>query len=311
MQKISRFTLTLLVFGLLLGACTNPPAPTQDPAVAAATMAAQVEAQVSTRVAQAMSNFMATQQAQPTPIPIIPTAASNIPTVAPLGLPTAALPGMPTVAACNATPILLGESVPDGTDVIINSSFTKSWTIKNMGTCSWNSSYKVKFMSGDQMSGPSAQSFGATVAPGNSLTISLGLKAPSGLGTYKGVWGFYDDKDVWFGQAWVEIDVVPSITSTSSAFAVTKITFSQQAAPYQCTILANITVSAAGNITFQWIEDAGLASERKSGIRTQAFSKAGSAPSSWDIASGAPRTVAIYVDIPNHATFGGISFTCP
>jgi len=304
MRKISRFTLTLLVFGLLLGACTNPPAPTQDPAVAAATMAAQVEAQVSTRVAQAMANFQATQLAQPTPIPVIPTAASNIPTVAPLNLPTAALPGMPTVAACNATPILLGESPEDGKDVIINSSFTKSWTIKNMGTCSWNPNYKVKFMSGDAMSGPSAQSFGATVTPGNSLTISLGLKAPGGLGTYKGVWGFYDDKDVFFGQAWVEIDVVPSITSTSSAFAVTKIKF-YQLAPNDCNILADITASSAGTITFYWVQ-----SGVNGNVRTQVFSAAGTFTSAWTMPPASTHTMSIYVDVPNHATFGGISFTC-
>ncbi len=304
MRRISRITLTLLVLGLLLGACTNPSAPTQDPAVAAATMSAQVEAQVSTRVAQAMTNFVATQQAQPTPIPVIPTAASNIPTVAPLGLPTAALPGMPTVAACNATPTLLGESPEDGKDVIINSSFTKSWTLRNMGTCSWNTNYKVKFMSGDQMSGPSAQSFGATVAPGNSLTISLGLKAPGGLGTYKGVWGFYDDKDVFFGQAWVEIDVVPSITSTSSAFAVTKIKF-YQLAPNDCNILADITASAAGTITFRWEQDG-----TPGNWRTQPFSNAGTFTSAWTMTPIGIHTMSIYVDVPNHATFGGISFTC-
>lgn len=308
MQKISRFTLTLLVFGLLLGACTNPPAPTQDPAVAAATIAAQLESQVSTRVAQALADFQATQQAQPTPIPIIPTAASNIPTVAPLNLPTAALPGMPTVAACNATPILLGENVPDGTDMLINSSFTKSWTIKNMGTCSWNPNYKVKFMSGDSMSGPASQSFGATVTPGNSLTINLQLKAPGGLGTYKGIWGFYDDKDVWFGQAWVEIDVVPAITATSSAFRVTSITFYQQPAN-KCSIVADVTVNAAGTVNFTWIEDAGLPTE-KSEARTQVLGKAQTFVTSYAMTNGT-HTISIFVQMPNNQTFSGGSLTCP
>jgi hypothetical protein len=304
MRKISRFTLTLLVFGMLLGACTNPPAPTQDPAVAAATMAAQVEAQVSTRVAQALADFQAAQRAQPTPIPVIPTAASNIPTVAPLNQPTAALPGMPAVAACNATPILLGESVEDGTDVKIGTPFTKSWTIKNMGTCSWNPSYKVKFMSGDSMSGPASQSFGATITPGNSLTINLKLTAPSGTGTYKGVWGFYDDKDIWFGQAWVEIDVVPVVTATSTGFSVEKIKF-YQAAPNSCSIAADITVNAAGTVKFQWIEDGAPGN-----LRTQVLTAAQTFNSSWAMTSGT-HAISIYVDTPNRQTFGGTSYTCP
>lgn len=304
MHKISRISLTLLIFGVLLVACATPAAPTQDPAIAAATLAAQVEAQVSTRVAQAVANFQATQNALPTTAPVIPPT-SNIPTIAPLNLPTAALPGIATSVPCNATPILMGESVPDGTDVYINTSFTKSWTLRNEGSCTWNSNYKVKFMSGDSMSGSTSKSFGATVTPGNTLTISMPLKAPNGTGTYKGVWGLYDDKDIFFGQMWVEIDVV-TIAPTSSAFAVTKVHF-YQPTPGSCVIYGDITVNTGGNVKFQWYVDGAAVSS----VRTQAFSAAGTATSTWTILSaGSPHNVKIYVDVPNHVFFGGIDFTC-
>jgi hypothetical protein len=304
MQKIARLTLTILIFGLLLSACAAPAAPTQDPAVAAATIAAQVEAQVSTRVAQAMANLEATQRAQPTAMSVIPTS-SNIPTVAPLNLPTAALPGVATTIPCNATPTLLSENIDDGTDVYLNTSFTKSWTLRNEGSCTWNSNYKVKFMSGDPMSGPTSKSFGATVTPGNSLTITLPLKAPGGTGTYKGIWGLYDDKNVFFGQMWVEIDAV-TIAPTSSAFAVTKIHF-YIPTPGSCVIFGDITTNAGGNVKFQWMVDGVLVGN----VRSQAFTAAGTATSTWTIVSaGSPHTVAIYVDVPNHSTFGALPFSC-
>jgi len=301
MHKISRLTLTLLVLGLLLTACGGKSAPTQDPQAAAATQNAQVEAQVSTRVAQALANVEATQRAQPTSNPVIPTPG-NIPTVAPLNLPTAAMPGVPTSVPCNATPTLLGENYPDGTDIYVNTPFKKSWTLRNEGTCSWNANYKIKFMSGDPMSGPTVQSFGATVAPGNSLTITLPLVAPSGTGTVKGIWGLYDDKDVWFGQVWVEIDVV-TVKPTSKAFAVTNIKFYQETTP-TCTIYADITTNAAGTVKFQWIEDS-----TTKDMRSQVFSTAGTITSTYQMTSGT-HPIYIYVDVPNHVTFGGIGFTC-
>lgn len=301
MQKTARFTLTMLIFSLVLGACAAPAAPTQDPAVVAATIAAQVESEVSTRVAQAMANVEATQRALPTVAPVIPTT-SNIPTVAPLNLPTVALPGVATSVPCNATPTLLGENIEDGTDIYLNTSFTKTWTLRNEGSCTWNPNYKVKFLSGDAMSGPTSKSFGATVTPGNSLTISLPLKAPGGTGTYKGVWGLYDDKDVFFGQIWVEIDAV-TVAPTSSAFAVTKIKFYQAAVP-TCVIFADITTNGAGTVKFHWIEDG-----TNGNIRSQTYNAAGTAISTWTMTTGT-HTISIYVDVPNHATFGGISFTC-
>jgi hypothetical protein len=303
MRKISRIGLTLIIFGLLLGACNNAPVPTQDPAQAAATIAAQVEAQVSTRVAQAMANIEATQRAQPPPIPVIPTSGS-IPTIAPLNLPTAALPGVATSVPCNPPPIPKGENYPDGTTVYLNTPFNKSWTLQNAGTCTWNANYKIKYLSGDSMGGPSSKAFGTTVTPGNSITLTLPMTAPSGTGLTRGYWGLYDDKDIFFGQVWVEIDVV-KIAPTSSNFGVTKIRFYYPAPP-NCIIYADITTNGPGQIKFHWIEDATSGS-----LRSQTYSAAGTVTSTWTMTAPGAHTMSIYVDQPNHAQFGVLPFTCP
>ena len=91
---------------------------------------------------------------------------------------------------------------------------------------------------------------------------------------------------------------------SSSAFAVTKIKF-YQLAPNDCNILADITASSAGTITFYWVQ-----SGVNGNVRTQVFSAAGTFTSAWTMPPASTHTMSIYVDVPNHATFGGISFTC-
>jgi hypothetical protein len=239
-----------LAFSLILGACAAA-APTQDPGQVATQVAAQVEAQVATRVAQAMGALEATKNAQPTSTPFIPTVGPLIPTLAPIGgIPTIApLPGVATAVACNPPPRSEGESHPDGTSLYINTAFTKTWTISNQGSCTWNANYKLKFVSGDQMGGPSFILFGKSVPPWQTITLALPLKTSGAVGTTTGYWGFYDDKDVYFGRAWVTINTI-GYAPTSASFAVTNVKITQVATT--CTFSAAITANGAGRVTYTW-----------------------------------------------------------
>jgi len=290
-----------LAVSLILSACANT-APTQDAGQTATQAAAQMEAQVATRVAQALAALEATQKAQPTP------AAVNI--------PTPSLPGEPTSVDCNPPPLAMGENYPDGTTIYINTAFNKSWTIQNAGTCTWNSNYKIKFYSGDAMSGPSFKLFGASVPPGGSITLTLPLKAPGAAGTTKGIWGLYDDKDVWFGQVWVTINSVTG-SPLSTAFSVTSVTTAvDNAGPVSCksrhtfNFTATIYANGAGTVNYYWT-NSDLAN---SPTHTLTFGAAGTKTVvySWALGPGASgrHWVKVYIDSPNHQYFSPVNFTC-
>ena len=102
----------------------------------------------------------------------------------------------------------ISETIPDGTDFSTGESFTKTWTLRNDGYCDWNDEYHLIFKSGTQMDGPDDYVFGIEIDPGEEITLSLDLTAPSTAGTYTGYWQLETNKDVKFGSALsVKIDV--------------------------------------------------------------------------------------------------------
>jgi len=299
MRKFIGLITLFVTFSFILSACANA-APTLDAGQAATQVAAQVEAQVSTRVAQAMAAFEATQRAQSTTLPIIPTIGS-IPTLAPVNLPTVSLPGVATGVPCNATPANVGENYPDGTSIYINTSFNKAWSLKNMGTCTWNANYKIKFLSGDSMSGPSYKLFGANVAPGDAITLTLPLKTPGAAGTTTGYWGLYDDKDAFFGQVWVTINSV-IVAPTSSAFGVTSVSIT--GALSTCIFSASITTNGGGSIKYHWVYSSNAgATYTTSVIAALTFTGAGTKIVTTHLPGALTYLVHMYIDTPNHVQF--------
>lgn len=94
----------------------------------------------------------------------------------------------------------VSETIPDGTTFSTGESFTKSWTLRNDGYCDWNTDYHISYKSGDQMSGPGTQDITTETDPGESITISVDLVAPSSAGTYTGYWQFKTDDGVAIGS---------------------------------------------------------------------------------------------------------------
>ena len=54
----------------------------------------------------------------------------------------------------------------------------KTWRIRNNGTTTWNTNYKLFFSSGSQMSGPSWVAMPYNVAPGQTVDLSVILSLP-------------------------------------------------------------------------------------------------------------------------------------
>ena len=89
----------------------------------------------------------------------------------------------------------------------------KSWTLKNSGTCTWNSSYSLVFVKGTAMTNvASKQITSGAVSPGQTIQISVDLSAPTAAGTYRGDWMLRNADGVQFGLGdkadvsfWVQI----------------------------------------------------------------------------------------------------------
>jgi uncharacterized repeat protein (TIGR01451 family) len=80
-------------------------------------------------------------------------------------------------------------TVPDYTNFAPNTAFTKTWRLKNIGTCTWTTSYATTYISGDPMSAVYPVAMPYSVAPGQSVDVSVNMVSPSVSGTYKGNWG--------------------------------------------------------------------------------------------------------------------------
>lgn len=116
-----------------------------------------------------------------------------------------------TTLPCNAAQFILDVTYPDNTVVPASTNFTKIWRLKNVGTCTWTSSYLVSFESNAGM-GKSAgytQSLGATVPPNQTVDISVDLTAPAANGVYTGNWALRDAENKTFpGSSFIVVIVV-------------------------------------------------------------------------------------------------------
>ena len=103
--------------------------------------------------------------------------------------------------------IFISETVPDNTEFTPGDGFIKSWTIQNTGYCEWNTNYRLIFLSGDAMSGDVSTNLSESVSPGESITLTTNLTAPSASGTYRGEWRVQSDLGINFARFWVQIVV--------------------------------------------------------------------------------------------------------
>ncbi|MBL7685187.1 MAG: hypothetical protein JNK65_04025, partial [Deltaproteobacteria bacterium] len=158
-----------------------------------------------------------------------------------------------------------GETIPDGTSFAPNEPFTKTWTIRNTGTSTWNSNYYLRYVK-TNFSGKLSVSQGivpisGTVAPNASYTFSISMKAPGFMGSnLREDWEFVGPKGVikvdLSSTVWASInvnrkaDIVPfkkqgwasTIVMSSSKGAIS------DSALYQCQVnYANFNIRNTGD----------------------------------------------------------------
>jgi hypothetical protein len=185
-QRLIPFSLVLIIALLACGPAATPPA-TPD------------LFQLQTQVAQTITALSAVATGPgSTPLPpvIVPsdTPASGA-TMPPPGVTAVATTPASVIPCDSAT--FISETIPDGSDFAASTAFTKTWRVRNSGTCTWNTSYAIVFDHGD--------------TPGQEVDLAVNMVAPAAVGTYASYWKFRNSSGVIFvtNPFSAKIDVVP------------------------------------------------------------------------------------------------------
>jgi polar amino acid transport system substrate-binding protein len=156
----------------------------------------------------------------PADIPIIPTVTPRPGASATPG-PTATPAPAP---ACEDNLSLLkhvtGGICSKGRAPVMNPGqpFTKVWRVKNSGTCTWDSSYKVVYVSGSSLAARmrgSKTSVQGVVPPSTKYDIAVDLIAPRQPGTYQAWWRMENGHGVLFGHPLEVCVTVPGAATTT------------------------------------------------------------------------------------------------
>ncbi|HKG54759.1 MAG TPA: NBR1-Ig-like domain-containing protein [Anaerolineales bacterium] len=151
-----------------------------------------------------------------------PTATpTDTPTATSTFTPTPTQTASPTPIPCHLAKFVKDVTIPDGTALETNTQFTKTWRLKNIGSCTWDSSYRIAFVDGTSMSQAMILPWpGGTVSYGESVDLNINLVAPIYPGNYQGNYRLLAPDGTYFGLGvenkafWVRISVISTPTVT-------------------------------------------------------------------------------------------------
>ena len=119
--------------------------------------------------------------------------ADPVPTIVPTVAATERPAPVSTSQGCSDSAAFVRDvSILDGSAMAPGTTFTKTWRLKNTGSCTWDSGYLVSYISGTTMTqqpGYWIVHQGQTVPPGQTVDISVGMTAPVASGNYGSYWG--------------------------------------------------------------------------------------------------------------------------
>lgn len=176
------FAIAILVI-FIISACSTTAEPPVDVNVIQTEAAATIVAQI-TSVAEQTPQATSTS----TPVP-----ATSTPTVEPSPTITS------TAAKCNDAEWVKDVTIIDGAYLISGEAITKTWRVKNIGSCTWTSGFKLVFGYGDNLS-DAAATIPAGIAPGDEAEISLEFTVPQTKKNYYSYWRLVDNLGEPFGE---------------------------------------------------------------------------------------------------------------
>lgn len=157
-----RKSLAILLFVTLMTSACGTPAPVET---VTPTMT-ETQFATSTGTEAPTATETPATQASPTPTPETP-------------IPTN-LPG-----CTNSASFVADVTIPDNSNIDASTIFTKTWRVKNTGTCIWGPEYTLTHYSDERMGAPASIPLSATF-PNETVDLSLDLTASSAVGTHRG-----------------------------------------------------------------------------------------------------------------------------
>jgi hypothetical protein len=111
-------------------------------------------------------------------------------------------------------------SVPDDTVFEPGAPFTKTWRLRNAGTCVWREGFTLRWVEDDPL-GEQISFAVPAAAPGDEVDVTVSLTAPTEPGTYTSIWRLHTDTGEPFGMLpYVRIKVAaPTPTPAPTATA--------------------------------------------------------------------------------------------
>ena len=305
-SRIYKTFALLISVVLLVYACGS----SQQSAIATSVAQTVQAGESLTKIASTAASASTAAQTLETPSLVATLNPATTPTLA------ATLVSAPADPNC-AKASLVGENPPDKTILTPGQYFWKTWSLQNIGTCTWTTSYQLVFWSGDRLGSSISYALPDDVAPNETTEISIYLQAPDAGGTFTGFWRI---KTPWasnfgVGQYDVPIStsiVVGSITPesrrTETVFGITSVTYTVDrtcsSANTFYTITASISSSGPVEINFMWMQSDGNNDENNRLNFTEATTK--TVQREWSQhkeSSTNPRWAQVIVTSPTYQEF--------
>jgi hypothetical protein len=331
-MRLHRLFTFVVLMGLIISGCQMPN--NQQPGIkvnAAFTAAAQTleakltQAPPSNQVVNPTTSISATNplpnvvdiSTQPTGTPALTATVGMTATLNPTATDVATEP----VKICDAAQFIRDVTIPDKTVLNSGEPFTKTWRLKNIGTCAWNSSYSLVFDVGDQMGDLVSAPLSVSVAPGQEVDLSVNLQAPAEVGSYRSYWRLRNPDGLMLTvengykskSFYVDIEVKNKNGSSSKDFAISSVEFavthSGSCSSGIYTVAATIRANGAGEISYSWKRSDGTNDPASDGNLT--FAAAGTQIIRYDWASGATGlSMTLSIDRPKQQEFGPALLNC-
>ena len=128
----------------------------------------------------------------------------------------------PTAGICDRGAFVEDITYPDNSLVQPGVEFVKTWRLENTGSCTWDARYAIVFDHGESLGSPAFSPLTSlSIPPGQTVDVSLALKAPTDPGTYQGFWKLRNPAGQIFGLGenaekdfWTKIEVGTGQTYT-------------------------------------------------------------------------------------------------
>jgi hypothetical protein len=100
-------------------------------------------------------------------------------------------------------------TIPDNTVIQAGAAFAKTWRMRNTGTTTWQTGYKLKFFQDEKMS--SVDDIASPgVEPGDSVDISVPMTAPLTPGSHRSTWKMCNSQGDFFGDIFYTLIKTPT-----------------------------------------------------------------------------------------------------